>query len=388
MSITTPPASNDAPRPSILRRTLRRLGILTGTGLTIALAVGLVVSGSGLIAARAAGDSTPVQDPVLPVEVAPLVVQDSYAVTAAFTGQVEAARSVDLGFETGGTLAEVLVDEGDRVAAGDVLARLDIRSLQAERAAQSAARDAAIARRDLAKLTAERQQRLAASDFSSTQRADEARFRLAEAEAEIAQLDAALLTIDIALTKSEITAPFAGTVSDRLRDEGARLGSGTPVLRLEETDAPHLRVGLPDALASALPPQTEVTVTLPRGTGTARLDRLRPDLDPATRTRAALFTLDQPAPSGTLVSLELAREVPGNGAWVPLSALSEGIQGLWTLYLLDDSNTLRRESVEVLHATGSRAFVAGTFPHGARYVPAGAHRVAPGQRVTPIAAEG
>jgi hypothetical protein len=124
-------------------------------------------------------------------------------------------------------------------------------------------------------------------------------------------------------------------------------------------------------------------VTLAGGAATATLDRLRPDLDPVTRTRAVVFALDRPAPSGTLATLELTREVPGRGAWVPLSALSEGIQGLWTLYVLDADDTLRRESVEVLHATGTRAFIAGTFAPGARSVPAGAHRIAPGQRVSP-----
>lgn len=375
------------PRPSLARRVLRRLGILTGTGLTLALAVGLVAGGTGLIAARAQDDGPAQQEVVLPVQVAPLVMQDSYAVTARFTGQVEAARQAELGFEAGGTLAEVLVDEGDSVAAGDVLARLDIRALQAERAAQVASRDAAIARRDLAELTAERQRRLAASDFASAQRADEARFRLAEAEADIARFEATILTLDIALSKAEITAPFDGTVAARLRDEGARLGSGAPVLQLQETAAPQLRVGLPDALAQTLAADTPLPVTLPGGPGTATLDRLRPDLDPVTRTRAVVFTLDRPAPSGTLVTLELTRDAPGEGAWVPLSALSEGIQGLWTLYLLDDDNLLRRESVEVLHATGTHAFVAGTFPATARYVPAGAHRIAPGQRVDPRPAE-
>ncbi|MDD9718956.1 efflux RND transporter periplasmic adaptor subunit [Dinoroseobacter sp. PD6] len=373
-------------RPSRTRRGLRRLGILTGTGLTLALAAGLVMGGSGLIAARAQQDGPARPETVLPVQTAPLVIEDSYAVTARFTGQVEPARSADLGFEAGGTLAEVLVDEGDRVAAGDVLARLDIRAQQADRAAQVAARDAARARRDLAELTSARQERLAASDFASAQRADEARFRLAEAEAQIAQADAAILALDVALSKSQITAPFDGTIAARLRDEGARLGGGTPVLRIEETEAPQLRVGLPDALAQTLGPDATFPVTLPGGTATATLDRLRPDLDPVTRTRAAVFTLDRPAPSGTLATLEMTREVPGRGAWVPLSALSEGIQGLWTLYLLDDGDILRRESVEVLHATGTRAFVTGTFPQAARYVPAGAHRIAPGQRVAPTPA--
>lgn len=380
------PARTLAVAPSLGRRALRRVGILTGTGLVIALAVGVVVSGTGLIAARAQVDTSPeAAATALPVEVARLHLQNSYPVAARFTGQVEPARRADLGFEAGGTLAEMHVDEGDTVEAGDVLAQLDIRSLQAERAAQTAARDAAIARRDLARLTAQRQDRLAASDFASAQRADEARFRLAEADAQIAQIDAALLALDVSLSKSRITAPFAGTVAARLRDEGARLGAGTPVLQLEETAAPRLRIGLPEDQADALVPGVALPVLVGDVPATATLERLRPDLDPATRTRAALFVLDLPAPSGTLVALDLERDVPGQGAWLPLSALSEGLRGLWSVYLLDEADILTRESVEILHATGTRAFVSGSFANDARYVRAGPHRIAPGQKVTPYA---
>jgi RND family efflux transporter MFP subunit len=357
--------------------------VLAGTGLTLALAAGLVAGGTGLITARAQ-DDTEAATALLPVAVAHLSVQDGYLVRARFTGQVEPAQQADLGFEAAGTLAEVLVDEGDSVAAGAVLARLDIRALQAQRAAQHAARQAAIARRDLARLTAERQDRLAASNVASAQRADEARFRLAEAEAQIAEIDAALLSLDIALSKSEITAPFAGAVAARLQDEGARLAPGAPVLQLHETAAPRLRIGLPEAQARSLTPGETVPVQIGGAPAIARFEALRPDVDPVTRTRAALFVLDGPAVSGTLVTLEIDREVPGTGAWVPISALSEGLQGLWTIYLVDEADTLRRDSVEILHATGTEAFVSGGFASGARFVPAGAHRIAPGQQVAPI----
>lgn len=386
-SAPTPPEGMPARSASFRRRALRRVGILTGTGVTIALAIGLVVGGTGLIAARAQVETAPAgATAALPVAVARLNLQDSYAVAARFTGQVEPARRADLGFEAGGTLAEVYVDEGDTVAAGELLAQLDIRALQAGRAAQIAARDAAIARRDLARLTAQRQDRLAASEFASAQRADEARFRLAEADAQIAQIDAALLALDVSLSKAEITAPFAGTVADRLRDEGARLSAGAPILQIEETAAPRLRIGLPEDQAAALVPGIALPVVVGGTPATATLERLRPDLDPATRTRAALFVLNRPAPSGTLVALDLKRDVPGRGAWVPLSALSEGLRGLWTLYLLDDADVLFRESVEILHTTGTKAFVAGSFPKDARYVRAGPHRIAPGQTVAPQAA--
>jgi membrane fusion protein, multidrug efflux system len=61
-----------------------------------------------------------------------------YTVTRRFTGQIEAAARTDLGFELGGRITEVLVEEGDVVAAGTVLARLDTSALIPERAALEA----------------------------------------------------------------------------------------------------------------------------------------------------------------------------------------------------------------------------------------------------------
>ncbi|WP_346293359.1 HlyD family secretion protein, partial [Sphaerothrix gracilis] len=57
----------------------------------------------------------------------------SYDVSRTYTGEVAALRASDLGFERGGQLVTMLVQAGDRVAAGTPLARLDTSNLQAQR---------------------------------------------------------------------------------------------------------------------------------------------------------------------------------------------------------------------------------------------------------------
>ncbi|MEO0409798.1 MAG: biotin/lipoyl-binding protein, partial [Cyanobacteria bacterium P01_A01_bin.135] len=73
-------------------------------------------------------------------EAEPLVVEtlvaepvNSYEVSRRYTGEIAALRSSDLGFQRGGELVRVLVEEGDRVRAGQPLAELDIQNLQAQR---------------------------------------------------------------------------------------------------------------------------------------------------------------------------------------------------------------------------------------------------------------
>jgi len=77
-----------------------------------------------------------------------LVTQGDITLTADGSGELVPAAQVDLVFRTGGTLAEVLVQEGDQVSDGDLLARLDTEDL--ERAVANAEVELEIARLDLA----------------------------------------------------------------------------------------------------------------------------------------------------------------------------------------------------------------------------------------------
>ncbi len=72
------------------------------------------------------------------------------------------------------------------------------------------------------------------------------------------------------------------------------------------------------------------------------------------------------------------------GAWLPLSALTEGAKGLWTVLTVverEDGPLIAREAVEVLHVEHGRAFVRGNLAKESRVVVNGTNRIIPGQRV-------
>mgnify|MGYP005842048045 CR=1 FL=1 len=369
---------------------LRRLGSAAVTLAVVAGAGALTAGGAALLASRAA--SAPPPPLPAPVEVALTSVarEAGYVVSRRFVGQVAAARSGELGFELPGRIAEVLAEEGDRVAAGTVLARLDVRSLIADRAAAVAEREALRAQAELARLTTERRVALESRGHAAAQALDEARLQLAQVTASIAAAEARIAGIDVALAKSDLIAPFAAEIGARRLDPGATVAPGTPVLSLFADAAPELRVGLPAELAARLVPGATATAELAGRTVPARLVRLRPDLDPATRTREAVFALDLPegaAPGfGTTAALTLEERVAEPGFWAPLAALREGVRGSWEVIVAapgDEGPVARPEAVEVLHADGTRAFLRGALPDGAPVVAEGAHRVTPGQRLTP-----
>ncbi|MEM9755651.1 MAG: HlyD family efflux transporter periplasmic adaptor subunit, partial [Pseudomonadota bacterium] len=206
-----------------------------------------------------------------------------------------------------------------------------------------------------------------------------------ELNARVAEFDAAIAAIDVALDKAVLHAPFDGEIGPRSVDPGQTVAGGTPVVRLLEAAAPQLRVGLPPEITQRLTPGTAVTAEIDGVTYAATLVQVRPDLDPTTRTQAAIFDLDlagNPSPAfGAAGRVLVDVDVPDPGAWVPLDALRAGIDGTWTLYTVSDAGRIVPEGVEILHTDGTRAFVRGGFADDTLLVTGGAHRLAPGEPV-------
>ncbi|MEL7461127.1 MAG: efflux RND transporter periplasmic adaptor subunit [Pseudomonadota bacterium] len=365
-------------KPSLLKRA----GIVVVTLATLGFAAALVGAGLGVIAERANTETQAASTAPVTVETATIDLQDRYTVRTTYRGRIEAGRRLDIGFEAGGTVAEVLVDEGDKVLKGDVLARLDTAALEAQRASEVAARDALAAQVELAARTAKRARELNARDFASTQRLDETELTLAQLTAELRRAEAAIDATDVTLQKSVLTAPFDAEIGTRAVDDGARTGAGQTIVTLFEATAPRFRVGLPQDIAETLKKGEPAEVTINSETLAAVVERVRGDINPATRTRDAVLVLPEAMglAQGTLGTLSAEFTVDGAGAWVPATALSEGARGLWTLFVIDDGVT-RREAVELVHMDDGQAFVRGHLTDGTEIVATGPHRVAAGQSV-------
>lgn len=372
---------------SLVQRGLRRIMVLTGTLVCLGLAGAAVVIGSQLLAARV--DQTPPAAPaaLTPVAVRTVEFEDRYTTTRRFLGQIEPASEVILSFELAGRLAELSADEGETVQNGDVVARLDTALLRADRQRTQAARSAVVAQLDFAKSRLERAQRLKTEGFSSQETLDQARTTYNELLARLAETDATLLSIDIQLEKSVLRAPFGGRIGARSADIAETLAGGQPVLTLVKTEHPQLRVGVPLTVSPADLQQTSVEIA--GQVYAAQLDQIRPDIDPVTRTRTALFSLDLPGDVafGQTAALVLEVSVMARGVWLPVDALQQGSGSVWTVFMVD-GDIVRPAAVEVLHQNGGQAYVQGTFPPGALFIHSGAHRVVSGQEVSVLMDKG
>ena len=363
---------------------LKRIGILTGTIVVIAGAGVAVSLGSEALAKRAADAPAPDAATVTPVSVEPVIFETEYTIQRQFLGQIEAATQAVLSFELAGKLAELAVDEGDSVVRGDVLARLDTSLLDAERQRLAASRDATTAQLTFAERRLKRAQDLQAEGFSSQETLDQALATRDELTSRIAEIDAALLTLQINIEKSVLHAPFSGHVGAQDVEQMETLAAGQAVLSLIETSTPRVRIGLPLHLSAD--DIGDVIVSVNGVEYVATLDQLRPDIDPSTRTRTALFALDTSTDFafGQSATLLLQTLVRSSGAWVDLDALQQGSGSIWTVLVVEDE-VVRTAAVEVLHLQNDRAFVRGSFSSGTQLIQSGAHRVVPGQRVQVLA---
>jgi RND family efflux transporter MFP subunit len=204
-------------------RTLPRLGL-----------AGLAVGGAAFLAGcGTAGEAEPGEiDRPTAVRAVPIV-QEEIARPIVATGVVAAKDEVALSFKIGGVVARVAVDGGARVSAGQMLAELDLREIDAQ---VSRARSAA----DKAERDLERARRLYADSVVTLSIRQDT-----ETGAEVARadLEAALVNREFAV----ITAPAAGVILRRTAEPGETVPPGAPIL-LFGSDARGrvLRVGLSD----------------------------------------------------------------------------------------------------------------------------------------------
>lgn len=314
--------------------------------------------------------------------------RQGYSVARTFIGRVEVRQSASLGFELGGKVAQVLVDEGDIVSAGQVLARQDTELLQVEASRLKAERARLGAEFALVQASIARQQSLQQRGYASDQQLDELEARRQGLEASLLGLDAEQAANSLRIEKSTLRSPFDASVGRRLLDQGEVVAAGTPVLELLEAGAAEVRVGVPADLLERLPQGSRQTVRIGGKEFSARVLAQGSEVDPVTLTVPLRLALDgERGPlNGQLAQLSLEQHYAVPGYWVPLEALTDAPRGMWNLYSLQETGDaglyeLRSHSVRVHHATAEQAYVSGDLGAEVRILSAGLQRLVPGQRV-------
>ena len=163
-------------------------------------------------------------------------------IEAAFSaaGVAEPIQEATLSTKLMGTVLEVLVKEGDRVAPGQMLVRIDARDLAAKAAQAAASILEAQAVRGDAVTQANRIRALYADSAAPRAQLDAAETGLARADAALRAAQAAASELESVQSYAVIRAPFAAIVTKRYVDPGAFAAPGAPLVAVQ--DASRLRV--------------------------------------------------------------------------------------------------------------------------------------------------
>jgi RND family efflux transporter MFP subunit len=164
----------------------------------------------------------------------------------AASGSIEARRISELSAEVTGRLVEIAVDLGDWVEAGEVLFRIDAVPYRAALAEVRAGLELARAEHANAAREEQRASELVQKRVASQQSYEALRTQAQMARARVDQMEARVTIARRELERTEVTAPYAGSVIERRAHEGALAGSG-PIVVLQESGALEAVLSVPEA---------------------------------------------------------------------------------------------------------------------------------------------
>jgi membrane fusion protein, multidrug efflux system len=316
------------------------------------------------------------------------VIADGASGALEYAADVRARVETRLGFRVGGKLLERRVDVGQRVNAGQVLARLDGADLKLGQEAAVAATRAAQTNYDLAAADFKRYKELRDQGFIGAMELDR---REATLKAQRAQLDQALVQSKVQGNQASyavLEASAAGVVTGVDAEVGAVLSAGSPVVRVALDGARDVVFSVPEDYLSRVRPllgKSGAIKIRPWGSTTtlpATVREIGAAADPATRTfqvKADIAGASLQLGQTVAVVIELPRQ---QGVMLlPIAAVIQQ-QGQSAVWLVDKSSmTVKAQPVTVSNADGNMLVVSAGLSPGQTVVTAGVHVLTPGQKV-------
>ncbi|MDP5041226.1 MAG: efflux RND transporter periplasmic adaptor subunit [Paraglaciecola sp.] len=362
-------------------KTSKLVFLLIVSAFFIALIILLWFSGRGQVAVMPSSYSVPV------VDVMSIPLTQQYSERRIAVGQVEANQLSALGFDRGGKLVQALVDEGQRVEAGQLMAQLDDKRMGVNLSEINATLARVEADLRLAKLSENRVADLVSKKLESSQRLDEVREATAAASALVKEVQARKSTVKLELDKTRLYAPFTGVVISRVADIGTVVNASQPVFMLQQENQLQVRFALPSTDVQDYSIGQNVELFWGDVTLQAQVKAIGSQRHSRTRTVDVLFTLqnEHRLLKGDLVSLIQQKQVKQRGSWVPRTALISGVRGLWSLFVVENNaqglSVLVSKLVEVHYTDEQKAYVSGALTQPAQVVVDGVHKLVPGQQV-------
>jgi membrane fusion protein, multidrug efflux system len=374
--------------PSSLRATVRRImcarRTAVGEGSTWPWAPATACLALTLLVA-CHSEKTPPAAEIRPVRVV-TIEKRTGGETVSLTGTVQAQTEVNLAFRIDGRMVERLVNVGDEVEAGQVVARLDPENERNALRSAQAAVSAAAGQFTEARNNFDRQSTLLEGGWTTRVRYDQA----AQArQTTQAQLDGAHAQLNIAedrLRYTDLVADAPGTVTLRGAEPGEVVRQGQMILQIARKDGRDAVFDVPPQIKDDAPadPLIKVSLTMdPNVTATGRVREVSPRADPATGTFQVRVGLSDPPPQmrlGATVTGRMQIDRAGDIA-IPATALTE-TSGHPAVWIVDPATmTVALRGIEIASFDQISVLVERGVEPGDVVVAAGVQALRPGQKV-------
>lgn len=309
----------------------------------------------------------------VPVETSAPVRGDVYAMYTG-TAPIEAFAEADVIAKVGGEVRELLVEEGDDVRKGQVLARLDGERLRLELNESEA---------KLRKLQRDYERNI---DLKAKGLISDGDFEKIKYEMEA--LEAAFNLAGLELDYTQIRAPIDGVVAQRFVKLGNTISEGEALFRVTSLDPLVTYLHVPEREYRNIDPGQPVGIeidALPGETIVASVSRVSPVVDPQTGTfKITVEIVDEKRriKPGMFGRIGVIYDVHHNALQIPRSAIIED-QGATSVFIVEDGRALRR-TVETGYSNRGMVEVVSGLDDDERVVTVGQSSLKQDSRVTVI----
>lgn len=344
---------------------------------------GLAAAGAVTGSAGGAAPALVAERPAQPVRVSVIHFAATERV-ARHTGTIRPRHEVALGFRVPGKVVARLVEVGDAVSRGQVVAQLDDTDARLEVELAAAEAEAARVDRQRAEADAARSRTLFQEGHIAQAALDRAISGAAEAASRAERAERALALAENRLGYAVLRVDADGVVTAASVEPGQVVGAGQPIVSVAKAGALDVVFALPEQ-DRALLERVVARAELWGAEGKSYRLKLRdvaPDVDPVGRTyrvRMVVEDADAATSLGRTVTVVLDVGATAPVAAVPLAAVVDDGTGAAVWRVTGDR--VERVAVEVVAVTGVVAMIRGALAEGAVIVSLGAHKVDPARPV-------
>jgi membrane fusion protein, multidrug efflux system len=359
------------------------------------IVVACLAAGGGLVyvTSRGVAEKKQVEASAVPVTVATAKSRD-FPIYKTTIATVQAYNMVTIRARVDGTLQQVLFKEGQDVKAGDLLAIIDPRPLQAalDQAIATKAKDEAQlanAKRDLQRFIDLRQ-------FETRQRVDTQRALVDQLQATIEGDKAAIENATVQLSYTKIVSPIDGRTGARLVDAGNMIhaSEGTALLMVTQIEPIFVTFTLPqDVLDELFTAQKHGEVAVEAYSrndsskiATGVLSLIDNQIDTTTgtiRVKATFANSDRRLWPGEFVNVRVVTEVRKQAVVVPAQAVQRGPKGLY-VYAVKPDQTVEIRPVQTGMTSAGATLVEKGLVAGEEVVIDGQYKLKAGIKIKPV----